>query len=144
VTIRSIAKNLVAFAVVALALAACGDDSDGDDGGDDFGGDDAPGEACEMDTECPSSATVCFGVGVSSSCQGGGLCVGDASGVACAAHCASDADCATQDPSSVCLLGCEEPLFNGQCVTPTQDGELLSFPFCTTPSDPRRGIAGFS
>jgi hypothetical protein len=141
---RSASKNLSLLVGVALSLlAACGDDS-GDGGGDDVGGDDAPGETCEMDFECPSSAMLCMGVGVSSSCQGGGLCVGDSSGLACAAPCGSDADCAKQGPASVCLLDCAEPLLNGYCTTPEQDGELLSFPFCTTPASPRRGIAGSS
>lgn len=145
-TMRSFTKNLGALVVVALALlAACGDDSDsGGDGGDDsIGGDDAPGEACEIDGVCPSSATLCFGAGEPSSCQGGALCVGGPSGVACAAPCASDADCA-KGPASVCLLDCEEPLFNGHCVTPEQSTELSSFPFCTTPGSPRRGVAGSS
>jgi hypothetical protein len=144
-TTGGVSKHLAAAAALGLALlAACGDDSDGDGDGGDIGGDDAPGQACEIDGACPASSTLCFAAGKPSSCQSGGLCVGGPSGVACAEPCSSDADCEKQGPASVCLLDCEEPLLNGYCTTPDQSAELLEFPFCTTPADPRRGIAGSS
>jgi hypothetical protein len=129
------------LSIVALLIAAfqtaCGDDAD-----DSGGGGDAPGEPCAIDDPCPDDAWMCYAVGLLSSCRDGGLCAGVASGLTCATPCDTDADCAQTDPTFVCFVGCEEPLFNGNCIDPAARDELLTYPFCEEPGDSRGGVAG--
>jgi len=93
---------------------------------------------------CQASSTLCFAVGVDSSCEGGGLCSGDANGMTCAFSCRTDADCADQSATAVCFFDCLEPLFDGHCVEPAVGDALISFPFCDTASEPRSGVSGSS
>jgi hypothetical protein len=89
-------------------------------GGDPIPGQ-AQGEACsilEPGYECDPKASTCYGAGKSSSCAAGGLCIGDSTGVFCAAHCTVDADCTTADAGLVCLQGCKASIINGFCVKP--------------------------
>lgn len=93
---------------------------------------------------CGTGATLCFAVGADSSCEGGGLCAGDPSGMTCAFPCSTDADCAEQSATAVCFHDCLEPLFDGQCVEPAVGDALLSFEFCETASAPRSSVSGSS
>jgi hypothetical protein len=130
-------SSSLALLLLSMLLGACEDDGDGaDESGD------APGAACEIDSACPDSYSVCFGVGFPSSCRGRGLCAGAPGALTCAYECGSDADCAEQSPTAVCFFDCIEPLFDGYCVEPTLGATILGFPFCDTPDDPRGGVAG--
>jgi hypothetical protein len=133
---RPTGRVVVALAVLVLAAACGGHDGDGGVAG---------GEACESDSPCTERDSMCFAVGISSTCDRGALCVGTSGKLACSYECASDADCAEHAPSSVCLAACVESLLNGFCVEPSVRDELLSFPFCTEDDgDPTNGLSGSS
>jgi len=140
------ARGIVAaVGFLSLVLSACGDDPvAADDAAPPAG--DAPGAACVMAEPflCQASSTLCFAVGTDSSCERGGLCAGDQSGMTCAFPCTTDADCAEQSATAVCFHDCLERLFDGQCVEPDVGAALLSFEFCETAASPRRSVSGSS
>jgi hypothetical protein len=80
-----------------------------------------PGEACHAlgdPGSCDAKATTCYAAGTGSSCPDQALCIGNASGMTCAAHCTTDADCASGGTGLVCMQGCAMTILNGFCVTP--------------------------
>jgi hypothetical protein len=130
--------------LAALAAGGCGSDDDEGTPGD------PPGALCRSERVCPGRAWLCFAAGVYSSCDEGGLCsavTDPATGVpaepTCAYPCQADADCEPIASGMVCLLDCENGLFNGHCVPPAVASELLDHGACTSASrDP--GVAGES
>src|SRR3954469_21285644 len=128
----------------SLAAPACGG---GDDDSAPLTGDE-PGAACTSDFHggCPETAKLCYAVGTSSSCKGGGLCAGAGTvPLSCSYGCRADADCAGYDPAEqVCLLGCAQRLFNGFCTTAATRDDLLDSEFCTKAEAGIASLAGVS
>jgi hypothetical protein len=86
------------------------------------------GEACQAvdaPASCSPQASTCYAAGRSSSCLDRALCLGNASGMTCAARCTTDTDCASAGADLVCMQGCEATILNGFCVTPKLKNSFL-------------------
>ena len=141
------AHLLVSLMLVLAGASGCGGGDDDNGAGGPVTGDD-PGAACTSDFRggCPEAAKLCYAVGTSSSCKGGGLCAGTGTvALSCSYGCEADADCAGFDPpDQVCLLGCAERLFNGFCTTAAARDDLLDSEFCAQSQRGNASIAGVS
>ncbi len=96
----------------------------------------AQAEACHAPSSagaCDASASVCFAAGTSSSCTDRALCLGDGTGMTCAAACKVDADCSSAGTGLLCLQGCALSIFNGYCVTPKAKAKLMQYE-CADPT----------
>jgi hypothetical protein len=86
-----------------------------------------PGDPCKpISLECKDDAWLCVAVGMSSSCQDRGLCLGDGTGMTCAPTCTSDAECASLKKGLVCMLDCQVPIMNGFCHPSSVHAEIIA------------------
>ncbi len=107
----------------------------------------SPGEACTAvsdSSSCDARAALCYAAGTSSSCANKALCVGDGTGMNCAATCAVDADCLSAGTGLVCLQGCAVAILNGYCVTPKAKAKFAQRTCSELTSSSASGIAGWS
>ena len=131
--------------VILVTLVGCSTACSSSSGSTSRRNDDA-GKWCQItDTEnqCPTNASLCYGVGISSSCSGGALCVGDGKRLTCAYYCSQDADCALDGSATVCTQGCQATIVNGYCVQASVRSDILRMT-CSTGSSGDLGSSGVS
>jgi hypothetical protein len=107
-----------------------------------------PGEACHAlsgdPNSCDPKASLCYAAGKSSSCPGKAACVGDITGMTCAAPCTADADCLSAGAGLVCLQDCTVIILNGFCVTPKAKAKLVQYTCSDARSADAAGMSGWS
>jgi hypothetical protein len=111
----------------------------------------ASGETCHAvipgrtDTDnCDPKASLCFAAGKPSSCANKALCVGDGTGMTCAAPCTVDADCLSVGTGLLCLQGCAVGILNGFCITPKIRTKLMETECSDSKYPDTTGTAGWA
>ena len=121
---------------IGLCLVACGGNTPQRGAG--------AGEACEIvhsDLTCGAASTSCYSAGVTSSCAGGGRCIGDDNGMRCAYTCKQTSDCTPTSATARCMQDCGVSSLNGFFVEPAVHSRMLSMS-CSTAEDHATSTVG--